>query len=144
MTSFSQNFQKMRKVSSQILDKVICVKFHQNRPNGAKMKGCDRHTDRQTHRQASSPGLIRNNFEFNHESFEIAQMSFTSRKEVLHCMCIYRSGPTRANKYKLTDGMFFDQFPELLDYCNFLHGKICFIGDFNFHVENKMTVVHPV
>ena len=51
MTSFSQNFQKMRKVSSQILDKVIFVKFHQNRPNGAKMKGCDRHTDRQTDTQ---------------------------------------------------------------------------------------------
>ena len=59
MTSFSQNFQKMRKVSSQILDKVICVKFHQNRPNGAKMKGCDRHTDRQTDRQThAQTGLI--------------------------------------------------------------------------------------
>ena len=50
LTSFSQNFQKMRKESSQILDKVICVKFHQNRPNGAKMKGCDRQTDTHTDR----------------------------------------------------------------------------------------------
>ena len=57
MTSFSQNLKNKRKVSSQILAKVICVKFHQNRPNGAKMKGCDRQTDRQTHRQASSPVL---------------------------------------------------------------------------------------
>ena len=55
MTSFSQNFQKMRKVSSQILDKVICVKFHQNRPNGAKMKGCDRQTHTKTDEQT---GLI--------------------------------------------------------------------------------------
>ena len=61
MTSFSQNFQKMRKVSSQILDKVICVKFHQNRPNGAKMKGCDRqtHTHTNTDRQTDAQtGLI--------------------------------------------------------------------------------------
>ena len=51
------NFQKMRKVSFQILDKVICVKFHHNGPNGAKMKGCDRQTH--THTQtAAQTGLI--------------------------------------------------------------------------------------
>ena len=59
MTSFSQHFQEMRKVSSQILAKVICVKFHQNRPNGAKMKGCDRQTDTQTDTQTDAEtGLI--------------------------------------------------------------------------------------
>ena len=55
MTSFNQNFQKMRKVSSQILAQVLYVKFHENRHQDAASKGCDRqHTDRQTHRQASS------------------------------------------------------------------------------------------
>ena len=39
----------MRKVSSQNLVKVICVSFHQNRPNGVAIKCCDRHTDTQTH-----------------------------------------------------------------------------------------------
>ena len=34
----------MRKVSSQNLVKVICVNFHQNRPNGVEIKCCDRHT----------------------------------------------------------------------------------------------------
>ena len=52
MTSLKQNFQKMRKVSSQNLVKVICVNFHQNRPNGVEIKCCDgqtyRHTDTQT------------------------------------------------------------------------------------------------
>ena len=38
----------MRKGSSQILVKVICVKFHQNRPQDAATKGCDRPTDEQT------------------------------------------------------------------------------------------------
>ena len=67
MTSLKQNFQKMRKVSSQNLVKVICVNFHQNRPNGVAIKCCDRHTDThihthththiQTHRQASSSML---------------------------------------------------------------------------------------
>ena len=42
----------MRKVSSQNLVKVICVNFHQNRPNGVAIKRCDgqtyRHTDTQT------------------------------------------------------------------------------------------------
>ena len=38
----------MRKVSSQIVDKVIYEKFHPIRPNGAEMNGCDRQIDRQT------------------------------------------------------------------------------------------------
>ena len=49
MTSLNQKFQKMRKVSSQILVVSICVKFHQNRPNGVATKCCDRHTHTQTH-----------------------------------------------------------------------------------------------
>ena len=65
----------MRKVSSQILDKVICVKFHQNRPNGAKMKGCDRqthrHTDTQTHTQT---GLIPGVNIFSNEMTEYNEM----------------------------------------------------------------------
>ena len=72
MTSFSQNFQKMRKVSSQILDKVICVKFYQNRPNGAKMKGCDRQTHRQTHTQT---GLIPGVNIFSNEMTEYNKVS---------------------------------------------------------------------
>ena len=34
----------MRKVSSQILVVSICVKFHQNRPNGLATNCCDTHT----------------------------------------------------------------------------------------------------
>ena len=45
----------MRKVSSQNLVKVICVNFHQNRPNGVEIKCCDGHTHRHTDIQT---GLI--------------------------------------------------------------------------------------
>ena len=49
MTSSNQNFKKMRKVSSQILVKSTCEKFHQNWPNGLATKCCDRHTHVQTY-----------------------------------------------------------------------------------------------
>ena len=48
MTSSNQNFQNLRKVSSQILFKVMWSKLHQNRPRIVEMRGRDRHTDRQT------------------------------------------------------------------------------------------------
>ena len=38
----------MRKLSSQNLVKVMCVNFHQNRPNGVAIKCCDTQTDTQT------------------------------------------------------------------------------------------------
>ena len=49
MTSLNQNFQNLRKVSSQIFVKVMWSNFHQHRPRFVEMRGCDRHTDRQTH-----------------------------------------------------------------------------------------------
>ena len=54
MTSFSQNLKKNETLSSQILVKVICVKFHQNRPEDAATKGCDRQTDTQTNRHTDT------------------------------------------------------------------------------------------
>ena len=67
MTSLKQNFQKMRKVSSQNLVKVICVNFHQNRPNGVDTKCCDRHTHIHTDAQT---GLIPDVNIFSYEMTE--------------------------------------------------------------------------
>ena len=71
MTSLKQNFQKMRKVSSQNFVKVICVNFYQNRPNGVAIKCCDgqthRHTDRHTDTQT---GLIPDVKIFSYEMTE--------------------------------------------------------------------------
>ena len=36
-------------MSSQIFVKVMWSNFHQHRPRFVEMRGCDRHTDRQTH-----------------------------------------------------------------------------------------------
>ena len=70
MTSLKQNFQKMRKVSSQNLVKVICVNFHQNRPNGVEIKCCDGHTHRHTDIQT---GLIPDVKIFSYEMTEYKQ-----------------------------------------------------------------------
>ena len=51
MTSSNQNFQNLRKVSSQIFVKIMWSKFHQNRPRIVEMRGRDRHTDTHTDRQ---------------------------------------------------------------------------------------------
>ena len=44
-----QKFEKMKKVSSQIFVKIICVHFHQNRTKIVEIKDPDRHTHTQTH-----------------------------------------------------------------------------------------------
>ena len=54
MTSSKQNFEKMKKVSSQIFVKIVGVHFHQNRTKIVEIKDPDRHTDTRTYRQGSS------------------------------------------------------------------------------------------
>ena len=54
MTSSKQKFEKMKKVSSQIFVKIICVHFHQNRTKIVEIKDPDRHTHTRTYRQGSS------------------------------------------------------------------------------------------
>ena len=48
-------------------------------------------------------------------------------------MCMYRPPPSRKNK--LTDSLFSEQFPDLIDTCNSLRGQICIIGDMNIHYD---------
>lgn len=72
-------------------------------------------------------------FSFIHAAFELLQVSLTSTHSVLHFMCVYRPWPTLKNK--LTETNFFDQFPDFLDHCNSIHGNLCLLGDFNFHVD---------
>ena len=36
---------------------------------------------------------------------------------------------------KLTDSLFFEQFPDLIDTCNSLRGQICILGDMNIHYD---------
>ena len=54
MTSSKQNFENLRKVSSQIFVKTIWSKFQQNRSKSLEVIDDHRQTHRQTHRQGSS------------------------------------------------------------------------------------------
>ena len=55
MTSLEQNFQNLRKVSSQIFAMIMWSRFHKNRPKIVAIRDPDRQTDRQSHAQT---GLV--------------------------------------------------------------------------------------
>lgn len=74
----------MRKNSSQILVKVICVSFYQNRSNGVATNCCERHKDRYPHRQTGFfPGV-------NTISNEVTK--YKTRKKSCNGKCIGQMG----------------------------------------------------
>ena len=64
------------------------------------------------------------------------QASFTLQHNTLHFFCLYRPPPNRQNN--LTDSMFTEQLPDLLDYVNNLPGFVCLVGDMNIHFDNPL------
>ena len=56
---------------------------------------------------------FKTNFDFTHTSFEVVQASITLQHNTLHFFCLYRPPPNRRNN--LTDSMFTEQLPDLLD-----------------------------
>ena len=79
---------------------------------------------------------FRTNFYFTHTSFEVVQASITLQHNTLHFLCLYRPPPKRRNN--LTDSMFTEQLPDLLDYVNNLPGFVCLVGDMNIHFDNPL------
>ena len=73
-------------------------------------------------------------FPFHHPSFEGVRTSLTLSPTSLHFVCVYRPPPSRKNK--LTDAMFHDEFPDLLDFCNNLSGNCIILGDMNVHFDS--------
>ncbi|KAL8599896.1 hypothetical protein ACOMHN_016241 [Nucella lapillus] len=67
-------------------------------------------------------------FPFDHNSFELVQLTLDGHQRV-NFFCLYRPSPSKVNK--LTDGMFFEEFSELLEHANVMGGKTVFLGDFN-------------
>ena len=67
------------------------------------------------------------NFDFTHTSFEVVQASVTLQHNTLPLHCLYRPPSNRRNN--LTDSMFTEQLPDLLDYINSLPGFDCHVGD---------------
>ena len=56
---------------------------------------------------------FKTNFDFVHTSFEVVQASITLQHNTLHFFYLYRPQPSRRNN--LTDSMFTEQLPDLLD-----------------------------
>ena len=79
---------------------------------------------------------FKTNFDFTHTSFEVVQASITIQHNTLHFFCLYRPPPNRRNN--LTDSMFAEQMPDLLDYVNNLTGFACLVGYMNIHFDNPL------
>ena len=80
--------------------------------------------------------ILKTNFDFTHTSFEVLQASITLQHNTLHFFCLYRPPPNRRNN--LTDSMFTERLPDLLDYVNNLPGFVFLVGDMNIHFENPL------
>ncbi|KAL8588447.1 hypothetical protein ACOMHN_024549 [Nucella lapillus] len=76
-------------------------------------------------------------FPFNHNSFELVQLTQDGHQRV-NVFCLYRPPPSKVNK--LTDGMFFEEFSELLEHANVMGGKTVFLVDFNISWDRP---AHP-
>ena len=83
-----------------------------------------------------SNNTFKTNFDFTHTSFEVVQASITLQHKTLHFLCLYRPPPNRRNN--LTDSMFTEQLPDLLDYVNNLPGFVCLVGDMNIYFDNPL------
>ena len=64
------------------------------------------------------------------------QASITLQHNTLHFFCLYRPPPNRRNN--LTDSMFTEQLPDLLNYVNNLPAFVCLVGDMNIHYDNPL------
>ncbi|KAL8573985.1 hypothetical protein ACOMHN_029432 [Nucella lapillus] len=76
-------------------------------------------------------------FPFDHNSFELVQLTLDGHHRV-NFFCLYRPPPSKVNK--LTDGMFFEEFSELLEHAYVMGGKTLFLGDFNISWDRP---AHP-
>ena len=79
---------------------------------------------------------FKTNFDFTHTSFEVVQASITLQHNALHFFCLFRPAPNRQSN--LTDSMFTEQLPDLLDYVSKLPGFVCLVGDMNIHFDNPL------
>ena len=76
------------------------------------------------------------NFSSTHLSFELAQVNLKFRDNSVQFFCVYRPPPSKRNK--LTETMFFEEFPNLLDYCNNFAPTPIILGDHNFWFDKPL------
>ena len=80
--------------------------------------------------------IFKTNFDFAQTSFEVVQASITLQHNTLHFFCLYRPPLSRRNN--LTDSMFTEQLPDILDYANNLPEFVRFVSDMNIHLDNPL------
>ena len=64
------------------------------------------------------------------------QASIALQHNTIHFLCLYRPPQNRQNN--LTDSMFTEQLPDLLDYVRSLPAFTCLAGDMNIHFDNPL------
>ena len=79
---------------------------------------------------------FKTNFDLTHTSFEVVLASIISQHNTRHFFCLYRPPPNRRNN--LTDSIFTELLPDLLDYVNNLPGFACLVGDMNIYFDNPL------
>ncbi|KAL8618207.1 hypothetical protein ACOMHN_000107 [Nucella lapillus] len=121
-------------------DEAACVDVT---PGGYSMRSFPRQARRGgwiafiTRKSLFEHATVTTKFPFDHNSFELVQLTLDGH----HCVnffCLYRPRPSKVNK--LTDGMFFEEFSELLEHANVMGGKTLFLGDFNISWDRP---AHP-
>ena len=84
-------------------------------------------------RDSLCPRLTTTDFPFRHSSFELVHVSVALRQRCLQLFCLYCPPPNKKNQ--LTDSLFFQELPDLLEHGNTLKGSLLVVGDFNIHVD---------
>ena len=77
---------------------------------------------------------FKTNFDFTHTSFEVVQASITLQHNIIIFFCLFHPPANQGDN--LTDSMFTEQLPDLLENINNLPGLACFVGDMNIHFNN--------
>ena len=80
---------------------------------------------------------VNTTFPFTHTSFELVQLQLTALHHI-HFFCLV--GKTSSLMLS------FFPFPDFLEYCNTLRGKLIILGDFNIHCDspsNPLTLKAP-
>ena len=72
-------------------------------------------------------------FGFDHSTFEIVHANLSMQKTSINFFCLYRPPPSQRNN--LSDSMFLQQFPKLLEFAHTTPGCLLILGDFNFHFD---------
>ncbi|KAL8588124.1 hypothetical protein ACOMHN_059498 [Nucella lapillus] len=121
-------------------DEAACVDVT---PGGYSMRSFPRQARRGggiafiTRNSLFEHATVTTEFPFDHNSFELVQLTLDGHHRV-NFFCLYRPPPSKVNK--LTDGMFFEEFSELLEHANVMGGKTLFLGDFNISLDRP---AHP-